>query len=333
MSTPTQTPSAKIDFRLAALRRFAFAITLFNVLGHAWFGFEQSLAQPLASLAAAYGTELLLEWLSARSEGRAPRFRGGGLALVNFLLSAHITGLAVAMLLYANDRLLPIMFAASVAIGSKYLFRAPVGGRRGSGQRPALRHYMNPSNFGISVTLLTFHWVAIAPPYMFTENLHGAADWILPAVIVCSGGFLNTRFTRRIPLLASWVGAFVVQALLRHWLLGAALGGALMPVTGVAFLLFTFYMVTDPGTTPLAKRGQVLFGASVAAVYGLLMVMHVVFTLFFALTLVCFARGAALHLAALRVRRAEERSAGERFAEGRAGAPVAASGAVGRAAP
>ena len=39
----------------------------------------------------------------------------------------------------------------------------------------------------------------------------------------------------------------------------------------MAFLLFTFYMVTDPGTTPVEPRGQIAFGAVVAAAYGVLM--------------------------------------------------------------
>lgn len=276
----------KPDMRIAALRRFAFAITLFNVLGHLWFGFEQSWLQPFVSLAVAYGCELFFEWLSALSERRTPRFVGGPVSLANFLLSAHITGLAVAMLLYPNQRLGPIAFAAAVAIGSKYLFRAPVGER--------MRHFFNPSNLGITATLLTFHWVSIAPPYMFTENLTGWGDWILPGIIVCSGTFLNARFTRRLPLIGAWLGAFFLQALLRHLFLGHSLGGALMPMTGVAFLLFTFYMVSDPGTTPFSKRSQVAFGASVALVYGVLLGSHVVFTLFFALTLVCIGRGTYL---------------------------------------
>ena len=109
---------------LAGLRRFAIAITVLTILGHGVLGFEQSYAQPLVSLAAAYSTQLLLEWLTAWSERRRPRFAGGPAALVNFLLSAHITGLAVAMLLYFNDRLWDIAFASAVAIASKTVFRA-----------------------------------------------------------------------------------------------------------------------------------------------------------------------------------------------------------------
>jgi hypothetical protein len=242
------------------------------------------------ALATAYSLELLLEAVGAWSEDRPCHFKGGLGALVDFLLPAHITGLAVAMLLYANDRLAPIAFAAAVGIGSKALIRVPVG--------KGLRHCLNPSNTGIAVTLLIFPWVGIAPPYQFTENLTGMGDWFLPLVIVCSGTFLNTRFTGKMPLILGWLGGFVIQAVARSQFLETPLVPALMPITGMAFLLFTFYMMTDPGTTPTSARGQFAFGVAVAAAYGLLMVMHVVFGLFFALFLVCGVRGFGLALGA-----------------------------------
>ncbi len=284
--------------RLGGLRRFAIAITVLNILGHAFFGFEQSLAQPLVALLSAYSAELLLEFVDARCNRRAPRFLGGGARkFVEFLLSAHITGLACAMLLYANERLGPVVFASVVAICSKCILRAPA--ERGT------RHFFNPSNFGITVTLLVFAWVSVAPPYQFTENMTGAGDWILPAVIVCTGTILNARFTQRLPLIAAWLGGFVAQAALRSVFLDTPFGAALVPMTGVAFILYTFYMVTDPATTPEGRRDQIAFGLSVAAVYGLLMVAHVVFGLFFALTIVCAVRG--LWMIAMRwARRREE---------------------------
>jgi hypothetical protein len=283
-------PETKIDFRLAALRRFALAITAFNVLGHAWFGFEQSIAQPLVALLTAYAVETLLELLDARAVRRRPRFAGGPRAVFDFLLSAHISGLAVSMLLYANDRLAPVAFAAAVAIGSKYLLRAPLRGRT--------CHFFNPSNFGITATLLLFPWVGIAPPYMFTENLSGVGDWALPGLIVASGSFLNTRFTKRIPLILAWLGAFALQGVVRALLFGVPIVPELLPMTGVAFILFTFYMVTDPATTPVGVRGQILFGAGVALAYALLLTAHVVFGLFFGLTLASTARGVTLYVRA-----------------------------------
>ena len=270
--------------RLGGLRRFAVAITVLNILGHAFFGFEQSWAQPLVALASAYSVELLLEFIDARCNRRATRFSGGGARrFVEFLLSAHITGLACAMLLYANERLGPVIFASVVAICSKCVLRVPAGN--------GTRHFFNPSNFGITVTLLLFSWVSVAPPYQFTENMTGIGDWILPAVIICTGTFLNARFTHRLPLIAAWLGGFVAQAALRSLFFETPFGAALVPMTGVAFILYTFYMVTDPATTPAGRRDQIAFGLSVAAVYGLLMVSHVVFGLFFALTIVCTVRG------------------------------------------
>ncbi len=270
--------------RLGGLRRFAIAITILNILGHTFFGFEQSLAHPLVALAAAYSAELFLEFIDARCLGRPLRFMGGGpRKFIEFLLSAHITGLACAMLLYANETFGPVVFASVVAICSKCILRAPV--ERGT------RHFLNPSNFGITVTLLVFSWVSIAPPYQFTENMTGVGDWILPGVIVCTGTFLNAKFTRRLPLIAAWLGGFVAQAAVRSLFFDTPFEASLVPMTGVAFILYTFYMVTDPATTPSGRREQIAFGFSVAAVYGLLMVNHVVFGLFFALTIVCGVRG------------------------------------------
>src|SRR4030095_3266459 len=243
--------------RLGGLRRFAVAITVLNILGHAFFGFEQSWAQPLVAVLTAYSVELLLELIDARCNRRTPRFSGGGLRkFVEFLLSAHITGLACAMLLYANERLGPVVFASVVAICSKCILRVPT--ERGT------RHFFNPSNFGITVTLLVFSWVSVAPPYQFTENMTGVGDWILPAVIVCTGTFLNARFTRRLPLIAAWLGGFVAQAALRRLFLDIPFEAALVPMTGVAFILYTFYMVTDPATTPGRRWDQIVFGLSVA---------------------------------------------------------------------
>jgi Na+-translocating ferredoxin:NAD+ oxidoreductase RnfD subunit len=278
------------DKRLGGLRRFAVAITILNILGHTVFGFEQSWAQPFVALAAAYGMELLIETMDARNRRRRPRYAGSLRHKVDFMLSAHISGLAVSMLLYANERLAVMALAAAVAIASKAFIRVPLGG--------AMRHVFNPSNLGITVTLLVFPWVGIAPPYAFTENLYGIADWILPAVIVVSGTFVNARFTGRLPLIAAWLSAFALQALARSLVLGTPVPAALVPMTGTAFILYTFYMVTDPATTPSAARGQVLFGTAVAMTYGLLMTVHVVFGLFFALTFVSGARGLALAVGA-----------------------------------
>src|SRR5258705_280794 len=160
----------KKDMRLAALRRFATAITVLNVLGHTVLGFEQSLATPVTAVLVAYATEILLELVESWRLGRRPPFLGGGAVRV--------------------------------------------------------------------------------------------VDFLLSALTVGRGSFLNAVFPRRIPLILAWLGGFVLQAAIRHFAFGNLFFPSLNPMTGVAFLLFTFYMVTDPATTPVTRRGQIAFGLS-----------------------------------------------------------------------
>src|SRR5438067_2181809 len=75
----------------------------------------------------AYGTELVNELIESRISGRLPRYSGSIVNLAEFLLPAHIAGLAVGMLLYAAENVAAIAFAASIAVGSKYMFRMVVG--------------------------------------------------------------------------------------------------------------------------------------------------------------------------------------------------------------
>lgn len=280
------------DPRVTALRRFAISITVLNILGYTVLGFEQPALWPVYAVLTAYGAELLLEALGARGEGRPPRYAGGLRNLVEFLFPAHITALAVNMLLYTNDRVLVMLFGVLVAISGKWLLRAPVNGR--------LRHYMNPSNFGISIVLLLYPWVSIAPPYHFTENLSGPADWAVVAVVLVLGTMLNAKLTRRMWLIAGWLSIFVVQAVVRGIVLDTAIPGALATMTGTAFVLFTNYMITDPGTTPSRPAAQFAFGGGVALVYGVLTGASVAYGLFFATAIVCLVRGVflwSLHVA------------------------------------
>lgn len=274
--------------RLGALVRFSIAITILNLLGHTVLGFEISVMQMLVCITLGYLIEIVLESVAAWSENRKPVFLGGGFKkLVIFLLPAHITCLATSMLLYPGDRMLPLIFGVVVAMTSKAIFTVTAGGRR--------RHFLNPSNTGIGATLFLFPSVG-ALPYHFTSELHGYWDWALPALILCTGTLLNSLFTKRMPLILAWLGAFVLQAVIRHYLYPTWLPASLAPMTSVPFLLFTFYMITDPQTSPSSVRGQIVFGFSIGAVYGLLVGFHVVYMIFPALFIVCVGRGVVLYL-------------------------------------
>ncbi|WP_407698928.1 enediyne biosynthesis protein [Streptomyces katsurahamanus] len=272
---------------ITALRRFAISISVLNIAGYTFLGFEQPWLWPVFAVLTAYTVEISLEFVSAKVDGRAPRSAGGGFkGMVEFLFPAHITGLAVNMLTYVNDRVWVMLFGVIVAVGAKWVLRAPVKGR--------MRHYMNPSNFGIAIILLLFPWASIAPPYHFTEYLYGPADWVLPAIIITLGTLLNAKLTNRMWLIMAWLVGFVLQAVIRGIFLGTSIPAALGMMTGVAFVLFTNYMVTDPGTSPSKRSSQIAFGGGVAALYGVLTGFGIAYGIFFATALVCLIRGGYL---------------------------------------
>ncbi|SDJ97733.1 NQR2, RnfD, RnfE family [Actinopolyspora mzabensis] len=287
MATESQNSSRKSLKVITALRRFAISITVFNLLGYLFLGFEQPWLWPFIAILTAYAVEIFLELLAARAVKRAPQFSGNGVrGVVEFLYPAHITGLAVNMLIYVNDQVWAMMFGVTVAVGAKWLLRAPVNGR--------MRHFMNPSNLGIATILILFPWASIAPPYHFTESTGIWLDWFIPLVILVSGTMLNAKLTGKMWLIVGWVTVYALQSVLRGVFLDTSIAGALASMTGVAFILFTNYMVTDPATTPSKPASQLAFGSGVAVFYGLLTGASIAYGLFFATAGVCLIRGVFL---------------------------------------
>ena len=280
-------PEQSSQRRLAALACFATLITIWTIAGHLVLGFEQSYAQPVIAALTGVGITLLFEWLRAWAVDEPPRFATGWPNLLSTILPGVITGLAVGMLLYPGERLIPIVFAVVLSIASKVLVRVPVG--------KTSQHIFNPSNFGITVTLFLFPSVGLAPPYHFTENIIGWGNWLLPAGILASGIVIHSFFTGRLPLCLAWILAFVGQALIRSVIFNLSIVALLMPMTSAAFVLFTLYMIPDPATTPVNTRRQVAFGVAVAVTYGLILSLHIVFGLFLSLFCMSAVRGILLY--------------------------------------
>jgi hypothetical protein len=285
-------PKNNPKLRLFALWYFTTLMIVWNVLGHTLLGFEQSWATPVTAVLTAIAVSMFLDWIDARAKNRELRFKGSLGNFLNFLPASLIPGFACGMLLYPNERLWPLIFAVVLSIGSKVILRAPVG----SGHT---QHIFNPSNFGVAATLLLFPDVSFAPPYHFTENITGLWDWGVPLIVLTTGIIIHALFTGRLPLVAAWVGGFILQGVVRANLFGTPFYVPLVPMTSAAFIIFTLYMIPDPATTPLKATRQVLFGFSVAMVYGILQMLHLVFGLFFALLIVCAIRGLFLHIAAV----------------------------------
>jgi enediyne biosynthesis protein E5 len=281
-------PNKNPKLRLFALWYFTTLMIVWNILGHTVLGFEQSWATPVTAVLTAIGVSMLLEWVDARATKRQLRFAGSLGHFLNFLPACLIPAFACGLLLYPNERLWPVIFAVVLSIGSKLIFRAPVGNGH-------TQHIFNPSNFGVAATLLLFPDVSFAPPYHFTENITGIWDWGVPLIVLATGIIIHALFTGRLPLVAAWVGGFILQGIVRAKLFGTPFFVPLMPMTSAAFIIFTLYMIPDPATTPLKPERQAVFGFSVAMVYGTIQLLHLVFGLFFALLIVCAIRGLSLH--------------------------------------
>ncbi|MER5325041.1 enediyne biosynthesis protein UnbU [Streptosporangium roseum] len=286
-----------------ALRRFAGSITVMTVLGHTVLGFEQAYLTPIAGAATGVIAEFVLETVEAWAWRRPARYRGTPGQVADFFLPSYITGLTCAMLLYGGADPRPVVLAVLIGVGSTYVLRVRAPGMAGqrTGDAPG-RHYLNPSCSGALAVVLLFPWVGVAPPYGLAERVPGPPGSLVPlaVLVLVLGSAVNAGLIGRLPLVLGWMGGSVLQGLARGGLTDVSVISALLPMTGVALVLATGYVLTDLDTTPARPRGQVVFGLATAAVHGLLVQFHfhAVSGLLSALLIVCAGRGAGLALLA-----------------------------------
>jgi Na+-transporting NADH:ubiquinone oxidoreductase subunit NqrB len=158
--------------------------------------------------------------------------------------SALISGLSLCLLLRTNSLLLALV-AAVATIAGKFVIRW-----RG-------KHLFNPTNFGIvALMLATDGRVWVSP------GQWGSAA-LFAFLVACLGGLVVNRATRSdvtYAFLASYLGVVFGRAL---WL-GQPMAIPLHQLGSGAFLIFTFFMISDPKTTPDSRAGRVLFALLVA---------------------------------------------------------------------
>lgn len=161
------------------------------------------------------------------------------------VLSAVVTCLGLSILLRA-DVLWVHPLVASVAIASKFLLRV-----RG-------RHVFNPANLGVvlALALLPGTWVSAG---QWGHDLAAAVWFVMLGTLVTGQA---RRWETSWIFLATWLGLAALRTL---WL-GQVPAVLLHQAGNGALLLFAFFMISDPMTTPARRGARVFHAVSVAAV-------------------------------------------------------------------
>ena len=195
--------------------------------------------------------QLLLEAWTPGPEEAAGGTRGP-IPVIDFLLS-HITGLAAAMLLYSNDRVWVIRLRVRRRDHLEDGFPGPSRRR----QDPSL---LNPSNFAMTVTFVLFTWVGMLSPTSSRNTRHGRR-LARPRVHHRHGQCPQQRVHQAHPLVGDGSPASSSRRRAGYWPCDTPFLAALAPMTGAAAIVFIFFMVTDPATTPDRRRAQVRSGS------------------------------------------------------------------------
>ena len=200
--------------------------------GMVWLEFDITVGRVVLLLAVVLATQRLCDWLV----GGASRFASSS-------RSALISGLSLCLLLRTSRADLAAL-AAIITIAGKFLIR--VDGK----------HVFNPTNGGIVAMLLLTDQVWVSP------GQWGAAA-LFAFFLACAGTLVVNRAARSDVTLA-FIACYCALLFGRSLLLGEPMTIPLHRLESGALLLFTFFMISDPKTTPDSSAGRALFGALVA---------------------------------------------------------------------
>lgn len=179
------------------------------------------------------------------------------------LRSPLITGLSLSLLLRANEPWLPAI-AGFLAIGSKFLLR--IDGR----------HIFNPAGFAIVVLLLLANGVWISP------GQWGNTVWLASLLVFLA--ILVLQAAQRSDVALFFLGSHAVLLFVRAIWLGDPLAIPLHQLQSGSLLIFTFFMISDPRTTPDARAARLFFALAVAVLgHYLAFFMQIRPALYFAL--------------------------------------------------
>src|SRR5688572_26636144 len=209
------------------------------VYGMAWLDFEVTAGRAALLLGTVLATQALCDRLDVRlrpsGSGESPR-------PANFK-SALISGLSLCLLLRTNSPELAVL-AGVIAIAGKFLLRI----RR--------KHLFNPTNGAVVALLLLTDQAWVSPGQWGSVAFFGF-------LMACLGGLVVNRASRS-DVTYAFIASYSALMFGRSFYLGEPLAIPLHRLESGGLLLFTFFMISDPKTTPDSRAGRVLFAALVA---------------------------------------------------------------------
>jgi enediyne biosynthesis protein E5 len=158
--------------------------------------------------------------------------------------SALISGLSLCLLLRTNDAGLAVL-AAVIAVASKFLIR--VNGK----------HLFNPTNIAIVALMAITGQVWVSPGQWGNVAFFGF-------LMACLGGLVVNRASRS-DVTYAFIASYMSLVFGRSLWLGEPLTIPIHRLENGALLLFTFFMISDPRTTPNSRIGRILFAGVVAS--------------------------------------------------------------------
>jgi Na+-transporting NADH:ubiquinone oxidoreductase subunit NqrB len=169
--------------------------------------------------------------------------RWSGLPHVD-LRSPLITGLSLSLLLRADAPWLPAL-AGVIAIASKFVFRLDG------------KHIWNPAGFAIVVLLFTGHGVWISP------GQWGTSIWLASLLVFFA--ILVLQAAQRSDIALFFLGSHAALLGARAVWLGDPMVIPLHQLQSGSLLIFAFFMISDPRTSPDSRLGRLVFAFAVAA--------------------------------------------------------------------
>lgn len=164
---------------------------------------------------------------------------------VSSIKSAVISSFSLC-LLFRSDTWWIIIIAAFLSIASKGIFR--VKGK----------HFFNPVNFGICTTILLTHQGWISPGQWGSAGYWWFLIGMLGFIVITSAHRMETAFA----FLATYALLFGYRILVfQEW----PADFFYHQFTNGALLLFTFFMITDPASTPSHKKARIVWAMAVGA--------------------------------------------------------------------